>query len=158
MKQFASLIYALGMLFFASRAVGEERLIQPNADLSPEQVIEIQLLGLQESKSDFTGIEQVWAFAHPANRKVTGPLERFARLFAYPAYAPMVGHRGYQYELMSEDGQTARFKVALTGRDGQAYTYLWELRKTTLNDKTAEIDVGLWMTTAVTAPRKGDAL
>jgi len=151
------LIYLGLMMLSVARADGD-RLIQPDSTYSPEQVIEIQLLGLQASKDDISGIEQVWIFAHPDNRRVTGPIGRFARLFTYPAYAPMVGHKGYSYELIEKDDNTARFKVDLRGRDGNGYLYLWDLRKTAKDDVTAEIKAGWWMTTAVTAPRKSDAL
>ena len=87
-----------------------DRLIHIDSAYSPEQVIEIQLFGLQASKDDITAIEQVWVFAHPDNKRATGPLVRFARLFTYPAYAPMVGHKGYSYELLAKDDRTARFR------------------------------------------------
>lgn len=158
MRIVSALILYVALLLPASLFAADNRLIQPSADLTPEQVIEIQLLGLQESKNDFQGIEQVWAFAHPSNRRVTGPLERFAKLFTYPAYAPMVGHKGYQYKLIDKDVETARFVVTLTGRDGNAYAYLWDLRITQIEDVSTNIEAGWWMTTGVTAPRKGDAL
>ena len=155
------ILFFIGCIFTLLSApvlANEGRLIQPSSDYTPEQVIEIQLLGLQASKDDLRGIEQVWVFAHPSNKRVTGPIGRFAQLFTYPAYAPMVGHTSYQYQLIDKDVETARFKVTLTGRDGRAYEYLWDLRKTQPEDVTADTEAGWWMTTGVTAPRTGDAL
>ena len=56
-------------------------LIKPNKEISPKQVVEIQLNGLMNNDKDFTdhGIEQTWNFAHPANKQVTGPLPRIKK-------------------------------------------------------------------------------
>ena len=55
-----------------------DEFIKPSARLSAEEVVEIQLLGLQAAGDDRpAGIEQVWRFAHPDNRKMTGPITRF---------------------------------------------------------------------------------
>ena len=48
--------------------------ILPSSDLSAQDVVEIQLLGLQSSKTDRSaGIEQVWIFAHPDNQAYDWP-------------------------------------------------------------------------------------
>ena len=157
MRQLFAVLMIVGLWVQGVAHAENGRLIQPDSAYSPEQVIEIQLLGLQASKDDISGIEQVWAFAHPDNRRATGPIVRFARLFTYPAYAPMVGHKGYSYSLIEKDNTTARFKVDLKGRDGNGYSYIWDLRKTATDDVTAEIKADWWMTTGVTAPRKSNA-
>ena len=70
--------------------------ILPSSDLSAQDVVEIQLLGLQSGKTDRSaGIKQVWIFAHPDNKRMTGPLPNFATLFDAPAYAPLLGHVNY---------------------------------------------------------------
>ncbi len=51
-------------------------------------------MGLQAEDTEL-GIEQVWLFAHPANKAMTGPLARFRTLFASPAYAPLLGHQAH---------------------------------------------------------------
>ena len=158
MRVVIALLICLGLIVPSIARADTDRLIQPDSAYSPEQVIEIQLFGLQASKDDITAIEQVWVFAHPDNKRATGPLDRFARLFTYPAYAPMVGHKGYSYELLAKDDRTVRFRVDLRGRDGNGYSYIWDLRKTLADDVTSEVKEGWWMTTGVTAPRKSDAL
>jgi len=158
MRTLIAFMMVIGLYLQSVALAQTDRLIQPDSGYSPEQVIEIQLLGLQASKDDISGIEQVWVFAHPDNKRATGPIGRFARLFTYPAYAPMVGHKGYSYEVLAKDDSTARFRVDLRGRDGNGYSYIWDLRKTLADDVTSQVKEGWWMTTAVTAPRKSDAL
>ena len=54
-------------------------LTKPNISLKPIEVLTIQLNSLQRNNIPFNdaGIEQVWKFAHPSNKKITGPFEKF---------------------------------------------------------------------------------
>ena len=69
-------------------------LIKPNKDISPKQVVEIQLKGLMNNDKDFTdsGIEQTWNFAHPTNKQVTGPLPRFKTMLKGKSYSMTVSY------------------------------------------------------------------
>ena len=134
--------------------------ILPSSDLSAQEVVEIQLLGLQSGKTDKSaGIEQVWIFAHPDNKRVTGPLQKFATLFDAPAYAPLLGHLNYVFNDSRVEGGVARFVLTVLARDGKSYGYLWVLRQASLSgNKTASGQhETVWMTTAVSAPRVGGA-
>ena len=134
--------------------------ILPSSDLSAQEVVEIQLLGLQSGKKDKSaGIEQVWIFAHPDNKRVTGPLQKFATLFDGPAYAPLLGHLNYVINDDRSEGGVARFALTVLARDGKSYGYLWVLRQASLSgNKTASGQrETVWMTTAVSAPRVGEA-
>ena len=57
-------------------------MIKPNESILPSEVVKIQLTGLQKNDLNFkdSGIEQTWNFAHPNNKKVTGPLPNFKRM------------------------------------------------------------------------------
>ena len=83
-----NLFVILSICFLMVRSAWADTLIQPSSEFSPQVVIEIQLLGLQASAPedirDGKGIEQVWLFAHPNNKRVTGPLPRFRTLFDSP--------------------------------------------------------------------------
>ena len=134
--------------------------ILPSSDLSAQEVVEIQLLGLQSGKTDDSaGIEQVWIFAHPDNKRVTGPLQKFATLFDAPSYAPLLGHLNYVINDKRLEGGVARFALTVLARDGKSYGYLWVLRQARLSgNKTASGQhETVWMTTAVSAPRMGGA-
>lgn len=141
--------------------------IEPSADLSAQEVVEIQLLGLQAAGTDRkAGIEQVWRFAHPDNRKMTGPIGRFSALFDLPAYAPLIGLQDYVINEGRISETQARFVVTVRAKDGAAYGYIWVLRpvRAVLNNgaQTKENDPDLsasviWMTSAVSAPYAGGA-
>ena len=134
--------------------------ILPSSELSAQDVVEIQLLGLQSGKTDRSaGIEQVWIFAHPDNKRVTGPLPKFATLFDAPAYAPLLGHVNYVINNSKIEKDVAQFMLTVLARDGSSYGYLWVLRQANLSaEKTASGEQeSVWMTTAVSSPRIGGA-
>ena len=126
-----------------------EEFIKPNADLSPKDVVEIQMLGLQSSlNNENIGIEQVWIFAHPDNKKATGPLERFKLLFKNPLYQPLIGNQQYNIDILNETKDKVDLLVSVTAIDDNIYEYIWTLKKF-----SSDSDVGVWMTSAVTRQR-----
>ena len=81
-------------IFFISISVSNAELIKPNSKISPSEVVKIQLLGLQKNNDGFkdSGIEQTWNFAHPSNKEVTGPLDKFKRMIKSDNYQMMINH------------------------------------------------------------------
>ena len=148
------------LILFAGGAARAEVFILPSSELSAQDVVEIQLLGLQSGKIDrLAGIKQAWIFAHPDNKRVTGPLSKFATLFESPAYAPLLGHVNYVINDSGVDAGVARFMLTVLALNGSSYSYLWVLRKADLGaDQTASGHrETVWMTTAVSVPRVGGA-
>ena len=78
------IIYIVLVLFFAIMFIVTTRadVIKPNNGIEPYQVVKIQLRSLKNNDDPFknAGIEQTWEFAHPNNKKFTGPLEKFKNL------------------------------------------------------------------------------
>ena len=152
-------LFSFFVLFAGVNARATE-FILPSSDLSAQEVVEIQLLGLQSGKTDKpAGIEQVWIFAHPDNKRATGPLQKFATLFDTPSYAPLLGHLNYVIDDSRVDGGVARFALTVLARDGKSYGYLWVLRQASLSGDRTESGQHetVWMTTAVSAPSVGEA-
>lgn len=154
---------------FANSTLNSSDFIEPASVLSPEEVVEIQLLGLQAAGTDRrAGIEQVWRFAHPDNRKMTGPISRFSQLFDLPAYAPLIGLQDYVINDRMLSDAEARFVITVRARDGGAYGYVWSLRPLPASlapdtdvkadksqDESPQQGQFIWMTTAVSAPYAG---
>jgi hypothetical protein len=140
----------------AKSPVHAQQLVRPEKSLSPADVVRIQLETISANRrgDDMTGIEQVWTFAHPDNRRLTGPLPRFARMLRSPNYQMLLGNRGHRIERVSIDDGTAHFAVRVTSRDGGIYGYSWRLSKA-----TEGAAVGAWMTTSVVlVGRLGEAI
>ena len=136
------------MTIILARQASAESLIVPSADYTPLEVIEIQLLGLQSGDSD-QGIEQVWVFAHPFNKRATGPLARFRTLFEMPAYAPLLDLRSYSIKAVTETAIDSQFVVSIVTSDGVSYDYFWAVEKVLEGEQA-----GFWMTTMVSSPRQ----
>ena len=118
----------------------------PEQSLAPERVVAVQLDGLATNDEPFenAGIGVAYNFASPANRRATGPFDRFVRMVTGPRYAPMVDHVKATTGPMERDGTRAEQRVTLTGPDGRTETYRFGLS----NDRTGELD-GYWLTDSV---------
>jgi hypothetical protein len=136
------------MNIILARQASAESLIVPAADYTPLEVIEIQLLGLQSGDPD-QGIEQVWVFAHPFNKRATGPLARFRTLFEMPAYSPLLDLRSYSIKAVTETAIESQFVVSIVTSDGVSYDYFWAVEKVLEGEQA-----GFWMTTMVSSPRQ----
>ena len=64
-----------------------------------KEVIKIQLSGLQQNDLEYkdSGIEQTWKFAHPNNKRVTGPLSNFKMMIKSDSYGMMINHLSHNY-------------------------------------------------------------
>ena len=96
-----------------------ENLIEPNEGYSAQEVVEIQLLGLQSGASG-QGIEQVWLFAHPNNKRATGPLPRFRMLFETPSYSPLLNLQSYSIKLVNATDIESQFVVSIITDNGSS--------------------------------------
>ena len=145
----------VSLVLLAAPAVGQKA-PKPSPELAAERVVEIQLAALQhndEPEPD-AGIRIAWRFAHPANRKMTGPLERFREMLKSPAYAPLLNHRQHAIEAIRRDDAAALFRVTVVAQDGPVLVYRWTVEKVSEGSLA-----GAWMTTAVSPPQsRGDAI
>ena len=88
------IIFKFLVIFFITSSLSKAELLKPDSNITPSEVIRIQLLGLQKNDNEFkdSGIEQTWNFAHPNNKKVTGPLDNFKRMIKGDSYQMMINH------------------------------------------------------------------
>jgi hypothetical protein len=124
-------------------------LLMPNPVLSPAEVVSIQMTALQANDTPETdaGIAQTWAFAHPDNKRVTGPLPRFVQMIKGPLYRILLGHRSHEIKEVSRAGDQADFAVTVTGQTGEVVGYRWSVAKVAEGEHA-----GAWMTIAVSPP------
>ena len=143
------LVVFLALLFFSAAARAAE-MVYPNPDIDPAEVIAIQLNGLQynDMPEADTGIRQTWAFAHPRNRAMTGPLPRFATMLKGPGYKMMLNHASHQIVPKNSGNGWRRFDVFMEAENGKVLEFAWIVEKV-----TAGRYKGCWMTVAVSAPR-----
>lgn len=118
----------------------------PDPSDGPEAVVDVQLDGLAANDDPFenAGIGVAYNFASPANRRATGPFDRFVQMVTGPRYAPMVDHVEAATGPLERDGGRAEQRVTLTGPDGRTATYVFGLS----NERSGDLD-GCWLTDSV---------
>ena len=86
------ILYTTFILLNTSLAFAD--LIKPSNKIDPSKVVSIQLEGLMnnDKPSKDHGIKQTWEFAHPSNKKYTGPLPRFIKLLQSEGYKMLLNH------------------------------------------------------------------
>ena len=149
MRYLTVLSIFLTLLFF-SAPVRAAEMVYPNPDIAPADVIAIQLNGLQynDSPEIDAGIRQTWAFAHPRNRAMTGPLQRFATMLKGPGYDTMLYHASHQIVPANSGDGWRQFDVFLESGNGKLLQFAWIVEKVTEGRYK-----DCWMTVAVSAPR-----
>ncbi len=124
----AAAVLALALL--APLAHAQADAPAPSADLTPAEVVRIQVEALRanDSPAPGAGIATVFRFASPGNRQATGPLPRFARMIrtGYPALLGFA--RAEVGEARVRDGR-AVVPVTVVLRDGRRVTYGFALSR-----------------------------
>jgi hypothetical protein len=106
--------------------------------------IQIEALRNNDIPYEDRGIEVTFNFASPANKRMTGPLERFKVMVLDPIYGPMINHRNAKYENIMVEGEIARVDVILNSKEGEYLGYRFILSRQHGNQYE-----GSWMTDAV---------
>ncbi len=142
------IIISLGSLRFYDNY--SPNLTTPNISLKPFDVISIQLNALQRNNIPFkdAGIEQVWKFAHPNNKKITGPLEKFKKMIYSESYQMLIEHEKNEITILSENKNVSVFKVYILSANKKKYSYMWQIEKVQTEGNLKNC----WMTTSVSAP------
>lgn len=123
--------------------------LQPDPELSPAEVVAIQLSALQanDTPGPDAGIAQTFVFAHPDNKRMTGPLPRFAEMIKGPRYGILLNHRAHEIREVASTDDEATFAVIVTGRSGEVMGFRWAVARVAGGEHA-----GAWMTIAVSPP------
>ena len=124
--------------------------VLPNDIFSSSEVVELQMTSLQtNSKINNLGIYQCWLFAHPENKKYTGPFTNFKSMISHTSYNILLNSLKFKTKLLSKNEKITKFSVDVDAYDNKRYNLTWVLEKTYLNEDC----MNCWMTTSVTQPK-----
>ena len=139
--------YILVSIFITS-SIAE--ILKPNSQIKPSEVVKIQLTGLQKNDKEFkdSGIEQTWNFAHPNNKKVTGPLPNFKRMIKGDSYQMMLNHLSHTITELGSSDKWAQFEVIILDKNKIYHKFNWQVEKYTLDGVLKDC----WLTTMVSNP------
>ena len=148
-----AVITAVGFLFLGcvnAPEPGKERVLKqmlsqkPSPELTPTEVVKIQINALRMNNETDDGIAVAFRFASPENRRHTGPLPRFASLVKSAPYNPLLYHSEAYFSPLGVSGQRAVQLVGLKDEFGGTYLYVFVLSKQSSGDYK-----GCWMTDEV---------
>tara|TARA_Y200000002_G_scaffold279342_1_gene233440 strand:+ start:246 stop:722 length:477 start_codon:yes stop_codon:yes gene_type:complete len=144
------LAFKISLFLLISISFSNAELINPNSSIKPTEVVKIQLTGLKYNNKDFidSGIEQTWKFAHPKNKKVTGPLDNFKRMIKGDSYQMMIDHLSHTITLLGSDDNWAQFEVVILDKNKIYHKFNWQVEKYTMEGTLKDC----WLTTMVSSP------
>lgn len=119
----------------------------PKPELTPDQVVQIQLNALRHNDARNRGIEVAFRFASPDNKLHTGPLPRFISMIRQGPYRLMLDYENVSFHPLELVEDQARQRVTLIGA-GLVVDYEFYLSR----QSEGSFD-GCWMTDAVIARR-----
>ena len=139
------------VFFFFFTNFSNAYLAKPNIYLKPLDVLMIQLNSLQNNNVPYkdAGIEQTWKFAHPDNKKMTGPLGKFKKMLYSESYEILISHENNEIAILNETKNKSVYKVYILSKDKKKYYYIWQIEKVLLDGDLKNC----WMTTSVLGPK-----
>ena len=135
------------ILLLITISFSKAELLNPSSAITPKEVVKIQLSGLQQNDLEFkdSGIEQTWNFAHPNNKKVTGPLNNFKRMIKGASYQMMIDHLSHTITEVGGSNKSVQFEVIILDKNKIYHKFNWQVEKYTSEGSLKDC----WLTTMV---------
>ena len=144
------LTFSVVLFFFCNASLLKADLLIPNNSILPAEVVKIQLDALMNNDKKFedSGIEQTWKFAHPNNKKNTGPLPNFKMMIKGNSYQMLLNHLSHIITELESSDNWAQFEVVILDKDKIYHKFNWRVEKFTMEGPLQ----GCWLTTIVSSP------
>tara|TARA_B110000967_G_scaffold63055_1_gene64910 strand:+ start:78 stop:539 length:462 start_codon:yes stop_codon:yes gene_type:complete len=144
LKKYLILVFVLSFTNFLYADI-----IKPTKNLTAYDVVKIQLNALKKNNkpNKNSGIKQTWVFAHPENKKFTGPYERFEKMLLGNQYNFLLNHDSHKIKLIMSSKNTFVYSIELISKEKKMYFYKWHLEKSTTDQCS-----NCWFTTIVSPP------
>ena len=144
------LTFSVTLLFLSKFSFLKADLLTPNNSILPFEVIKIQLNALMNNDKEFedSGIEQTWNFAHPNNKKNTGPLPNFKMMIKGNSYQMLLNHLSHTITELGSSDNWAQFEVVILDKEKIYHKFNWQVEKFSMKGPLQ----GCWLTTVVSNP------
>ena len=130
--------------------------IKPAKNLTAYDVVKIQLTALMNNNEPIknAGIKQTWIFAHPENKKYTGPYKRFEKMLLGNQYNILLNHNSHKIRLVKKSDDVYIYNIELISKDKKMLFYEWHLGKS-----STDMCNNCWFTTTGSPPiKKGNII
>ena len=136
---------------FIFPSISNADLVKPNTNLQPFDVLMIQLNSLKNNNIPYkdAGLEQTWEFAHPNNKAMTGPLDKFKKMIYSESYKILISHQSAEITILKETEDISVYKVTVLTKNKKKYYYIWQVEKVLSEGKLKNC----WMTSSVSSPK-----
>ena len=150
MSKILHLTFSVIVIFFCNISLLKADLLTPNNSILPDEVIKIQLVALMNNDGDFkdSGIEQTWNFAHPNNKKNTGPLPNFKMMIKGNSYQMLLNHLSHTITNVGNSDKWAQFEVIILDKEKIYHKFNWQVEKYIEEGPLKDC----WLTTMVSSP------
>ena len=150
MKKIPRYFFLLTFFSFFSFQESLAELLKPNNELKPFEVVKIQLSALKNNNKPYknAGIEQTWEFAHPSNKRFTGPLSRFIQLLNDEGYNILLNHTEHKIIEIFKSEKKFIYEVTILDEEKNFFKYSWKIEKFA-NEGPLN---NCWLTTSVSLP------
>ena len=144
------LTFSVILFFFLNISFLKADLLIPNNSILPAEVVKIQLVALMDNDKKFedSGIEQTWNFAHPTNKKNTGPLPNFKMMIKGNSYQMLINHISHTVTELGSSDNWAQFEVIILDKDKIYHKFNWRVEKYIEEGPLKDC----WLTTMVSNP------
>ena len=144
------LTFSVVLVFFSNFSFTKAELLIPDNSILPSDVIKIQLNALMNNDKEFedSGIEQTWNFAHPNNKKNTGPLSNFKMMIKGNSYQMLLNHLSHNITELGSSDNWAQFEVVILDKEKIYHKFNWQVEKFSIEGPLQ----GCWLTTVVSSP------
>ena len=144
------LTFSFILFYFSTTVTLNAELINPSSLIKPKEVVRIQLTGLMNNDNQFqdSGIEQTWNFAHPDNKKNTGPLPNFKIMIKGRSYEMLLNHLSHTITELGSGDKWAQFEVIILDKNKIYHKFNWQVEKYTKEGPLKDC----WLTTMVSSP------
>ena len=144
------IVFNFFVVFLISISISKAEILKPSSNIKPSEVVKIQLLGLQNNNDGFedSGIEQTWNFAHPNNKKATGPLDKFKRMIKSNNYQMMINHISHTITEIRGSDNWVQFEVIILDKNKIYHKFNWQVEKYKEDGPLKDC----WLTTMVSSP------
>ena len=144
------IIFSVSFIYFISSLPLKADLQIPNNSILPAEVIKIQLVGLMDNDKGFkdSGIEQTWNFAHPNNKRNTGPLSKFKMMIKGDSYKMLLNHLSHTITMVGNSDIWAQFEVVILDKEKIYHKFNWQVEKYMEDGPLKDC----WLTTMVSNP------
>jgi hypothetical protein len=101
------------------------------------------------SESPQKAIDTIWDNAHPSNREITGPKDRFERMLLSEPYSSILDLKEYSFIKTIETEESQHYEIKILAKNNSYFEVTWVFQ---LDLCLSDPENKCWLTVAVTAP------